>query len=96
MHHFTYAVIIFIFLVSAVLSFVRCYERQQRRPPSRLPGPLQLPWIGRVHDLPISRMWMKFYEWSLEFGPIYATSMLGTEYVSCPRTFLILSLLMLG
>lgn len=27
------------------------------------PGPYLLPWIGRIHDLPIQYMWIKFKEW---------------------------------
>jgi hypothetical protein len=44
-----------------------------------IPGPFQLPIIGRVHDLPREYMWLKFKEWSDTYGPIYLTSMLGTK-----------------
>jgi cytochrome P450 len=46
-----------------------------------LPGPKQLPFIGRVHDLPVKHMWLKFAEWADIYGPIYYTSMFGTEFV---------------
>lgn len=45
------------------------------------PGPKQLPFIGRVHDLPVQYMWLKFKEWADEYGPIYYTSMFGAEFV---------------
>jgi Cytochrome P450 len=46
-----------------------------------LPGPKQLPFIGRVHDLPVQYMWLKFKEWADIYGPIYYTSMFGTEFI---------------
>lgn len=45
------------------------------------PGPALLPWIGRVHDLPIEKMWEKFYEWSNTYGPLYRTTMLGANFI---------------
>ena len=48
-----------------------------RRKYKPIPGPFQLPWIGRIHDLPRFYMWHKLKEWSDEYGPIYLTSMLG-------------------
>jgi Cytochrome P450 len=44
-----------------------------------IPGPLQVPLIGRIHDLPREYMWVKLKEWADEYGPIYFTSMLGTK-----------------
>lgn len=45
-----------------------------------LPQPYQVPLIGRIHDLPIAKMWLKFQEWAEIHGPIYYTSMLGNLY----------------
>jgi Cytochrome P450 len=45
------------------------------------PGPYLLPWIGRVHDLPITFMWVKFKEWADIYGPIYKTRMLGATFL---------------
>lgn len=39
----------------------------------RMPGPRLVPFIGRIHDLPIQYMWLKFKEWSDIYGPIYYT-----------------------
>lgn len=47
----------------------------------RMPGPRLVPFIGRIHDLPIQYMWMKFAEWANTFGPIYYTEMLGTKFI---------------
>ena len=40
-----------------------------------------LPYIGRVHDIPTSGAWLKFFEWSKTYGPIYQTKMFGTTHV---------------
>lgn len=46
-----------------------------------LPGPTNLPFIGRVHDVPEKGSWLKFYEWSKVYGPIYQTKMFGVTHV---------------
>ncbi|KAH4961629.1 hypothetical protein HBI38_148950 [Parastagonospora nodorum] len=46
-----------------------------------LPGPALVPWVGRIHDLPIDFMWLKFKEWADIYGPIYRTQMLGANFV---------------
>ena len=46
-----------------------------------LPGPKNYPFIGRVHDLPVQYMWIKFKEWADIYGPIYYTSMFGAEFI---------------
>ena len=40
-----------------------------------------MPLIGRVHDIPVESSWLKFYEWSKKYGPIYQTEMFGTVHV---------------
>lgn len=40
-----------------------------------------LPYIGRIHDLPINYMWLKFKEWADIYGPIYKTEMLGATFL---------------
>lgn len=45
------------------------------------PGPALIPWIGRIHDLPVQHMWLKFAEWAQMYGPIYRTQMLGDNFV---------------
>ncbi|KAF1843536.1 cytochrome P450 [Cucurbitaria berberidis CBS 394.84] len=49
--------------------------------PRGLPGPTLVPWLGRVHDLPIDFMWLKFKEWGDMYGPIYRTKMLGSNFI---------------
>jgi hypothetical protein len=45
---------------------------------SSTPG---LPFIGRVHDIPTEGTWLKFYEWSKMYGPIYQMEMFGSVHV---------------
>lgn len=40
-----------------------------------------LPFIGRVHDIPAELSWLKFFEWSKVYGPIYQMEMFGTVHV---------------
>ncbi|KAK0617637.1 cytochrome P450 [Immersiella caudata] len=51
--------------------------------PNGLPGPRQIPYIGRIHDLPIDYMWMKFKEWGDRYatGGLYRTEMLGAKFI---------------
>ncbi|KAI0976323.1 cytochrome P450 [Xylaria arbuscula] len=38
--------------------------------PRKVPGPTLIPFIGRVHDLPIKFMWLKFYEWAQKYSGV--------------------------
>lgn len=52
--------------------------------PRKIPGPTLLPYIGRIHDLPIQYMWLKFKEWAdLYSGTdgFYFTEMLGAKFL---------------
>lgn len=40
-----------------------------------------IPFIGRVHDIPEEGSWLKFYEWSKIYGPIYQMEIFGTQHV---------------
>jgi len=71
-----------IVLVGAfVLHFVKKFR--ELNDPSGIPGPIQIPWIGRIHDLPIQFMWLKFNEWANKYGAIgfYRTTMLGAKFI---------------
>src|ERR1700761_1493073 len=80
MHPITLIAAAIVLLAFVILSLLN------RRIPSKhrdgeLPGPVLLPWIGRVHDLPIQFMWLKFKEWADIYGPIYRTEMLGAKFI---------------
>jgi hypothetical protein len=66
----------------AVLFIALILDRVNKGPPSkRFPGPKQVPFIGRVHDLPRRSMWLKLKEWGDQYGPIYQTSMMGQKII---------------
>ncbi|KAI2464127.1 cytochrome P450 [Annulohypoxylon bovei var. microspora] len=74
---------VFSFLLSCALYLTSWIRERRRIPPGArpLPGPRSLPLIGRVHDVPAESTWLKFHEWSKEYGPIYQTDMFGTAHV---------------
>lgn len=52
--------------------------------PSHPPGPTQIPYLGRIHDLPINHMWLKFKEWADIYATstgFYRTEMLGAKFL---------------
>ncbi|THH15045.1 hypothetical protein EUX98_g9525 [Antrodiella citrinella] len=48
------------------------------------PGPKGWPIVGNLFDMPESFHWLKYYEWSKQYGPIISVRLLG-------RTIIILS-----
>ncbi|KAI0165462.1 cytochrome P450 [Hypoxylon sp. FL1284] len=77
----TTAWLAFISLLLGIL-YVATRNRHRLPPGSRpLPGPKSYPLVGRVHDVPKELSWLKFYEWSKEYGPIYQTEMFGSVHV---------------
>ncbi|KAI6090997.1 cytochrome P450 [Hypoxylon rubiginosum] len=75
--------LLFSSLLLCVLYVTSIVRDRRRIPPGArpLPGPRSLPLIGRVHDVPKELSWLKFYEWSKEYGPIYQTEMFGSVHV---------------
>jgi hypothetical protein len=65
-----------------VYAFINGIDRYNKKYTCHnLPGPALIPWVGRIHDLPIDFMWLKFKEWADIHGPIYRTLMLGANFV---------------
>jgi hypothetical protein len=82
MHPLTLYAIGIAVLCYALYSFSTAIsKRNAKYNPRGLPGPALIPWVGRIHDLPIDYMWLKFKEWSDTYGPIYRTKMLGANFV---------------
>ncbi|KAL9620326.1 MAG: hypothetical protein Q9160_005125 [Pyrenula sp. 1 TL-2023] len=74
------AVLVFVF----TLVFQIYKSLQSERIPAgtkRLPGPKGLPFIGNLHQIPATHSWLKFYEWSCIYGPIYQISIAGRTHV---------------
>ncbi|KAF2722512.1 cytochrome P450 [Polychaeton citri CBS 116435] len=67
----------------AILSLFNYLQSRQawKDKTSEPPGPALVPWIGRIHDLPIEYMWLKFKEWADVYGPLYRTQMLGANFI---------------
>lgn len=67
-------------VLAGIAHLVRVFK--QFNHPSRGPGPTLIPYFGRIHDLPIQYMWLKFMEWAEEYGKggFYRTEMLGTKF----------------
>nr|POE80818.1 cytochrome p450 monooxygenase psod [Quercus suber] len=83
MQTLTLVALVFAFIVFLVFTLI---QRLQALSPwknkaTEPPGPALIPWIGRIHDLPIEYMWLKFKEWGDMYGPIYRTQMLGAPFI---------------
>ncbi|KAF2774451.1 cytochrome P450 [Teratosphaeria nubilosa] len=84
MHGLTLIVAVVATLGFGVLSLFNALQRRQawyKNKSSEPPGPSLIPWVGRIHDLPIEYMWLKFAEWAKTYGPIYRTQMLGDYFI---------------
>lgn len=82
MHSFTAYTLSIAALGVVLYAFIEAVSKYNRKyNVGGMPGPWLLPWIGRIHDLPIDFMWLKFDEWAKEFGPIYRTKMLGANFI---------------
>jgi hypothetical protein len=81
MHPLSLAAAATLLCVFLILSFINRRRTASKNRYDELPGPTLLPFIGRIHDLPIQFMWLKFKEWADIYGPIYKTEMLGAKFI---------------
>jgi hypothetical protein len=81
MHPLSLAAAATVLCVFFILSFINRRRTTSKYRHDELPGPTLLPFIGRIHDLPIQFMWLKFKEWADIYGPIYKTEMLGAKFI---------------
>lgn len=76
-----------VILGTALVGFVifKAYQSYKEKNDPRYPiGPRQVPFIGRIHDLPIQLMWLKFKEWADIYSGdkgYYMTDMLGAKFL---------------
>ncbi|KAF2438801.1 cytochrome P450 2E1 [Karstenula rhodostoma CBS 690.94] len=77
----------FIFLALSFVSYVTWKvieaSRRNKIPTAlkKLPGPKGYPFIGSVPDVPEKNGFIKFADWSKEYGPIYQVNLAGTNHV---------------
>lgn len=66
-----------------ILSLFNALQKKQawKNKSTEPPGPALVPWVGRIHDLPVEYMWLKFKEWADTYGPLYRTQMLGDYFI---------------
>ncbi|KAI0436454.1 cytochrome P450 [Xylaria telfairii] len=79
MHHFTLIALVALLVGVGIVHIYKLFR--QINDPKRIPGPTLIPYIGRIHDLPINFMWLKFYEWAKQYSGVngfYMTEILGT------------------
>lgn len=70
-----------VLLALAIVQFIKAFRAVND--PNGIPGPTQIPYLGRIHDLPIQFMWLKFKEWADKYGQggYYRTAMLGAQFI---------------
>jgi hypothetical protein len=61
MHYLTHLALAAFVLLLGILRLYSLFK--ELNDPRNVPGPTLFPFIGRVHDLPIKFMWLKFHEW---------------------------------
>lgn len=60
---------------------IRGNSGQRRQDAKLLPGPKGLPLIGNLHQLPPFYSWLKFKEWSDQYGPIFRINLVDENHV---------------
>ncbi|KAG6901347.1 hypothetical protein C0995_013206, partial [Termitomyces sp. Mi166 len=45
------------------------------------PGPLGIPFIGNMHQMPSDKPWLKFAEWSRQYGPVVSIFLGSTSII---------------
>ncbi|KAK8124281.1 uncharacterized protein PG998_000040 [Apiospora kogelbergensis] len=77
-----------VFAIVLLLLYVAYLKKKEHNrnkiPPGArpLPGPKgKPPLLGRIHDVPAEKTWLKFYEWAKEYGPIYQMEIFGSVHV---------------
>ena len=76
----TAALLALVLVVAVVTHFIKLFREINRS--DGIPGPIQIPYLGRIHDLPIHYMWLKLKEWGDKYGGthgFYQTEMLGCK-----------------
>jgi hypothetical protein len=52
-----------------------------RRPQNFPPGPTTMPGLGNLHQMPQSKPFLKFHEWSKKYGDLFSLKMAAGNLV---------------
>ncbi|KAI1747881.1 cytochrome P450 [Xylaria castorea] len=80
MHHLTLIALMAVLVGLGVLRLYRLFRQMNN--PRKVPGPTLIPYLGRIHDLPITFTWLKFYEWANQYSGVngfYIIEIFGTS-----------------
>ncbi|KAJ2986407.1 hypothetical protein NUW58_g5044 [Xylaria curta] len=80
MHHLSLIAFVAVLFGIAIIRLYTLFRKING--PEKVPGPTLIPYLGRIHDLPINFMWLKFYEWAKKYSGLngfYLTEILGTS-----------------
>jgi cytochrome P450 len=75
-------------VLTLALIAVELYSRSQKTIPpgsTRPDGPDGKPLVGNLLDIPPIHSWLKFHEWSKEYGPIFSLNIAGQTHVFVSR-----------
>jgi len=68
-------------LVFVVLRWIRSTTKALPEGTREPPGPRGKPLVGNLLDIPPSHSWLKFKEWSDQYGPLLKLSIAGAPHV---------------
>jgi cytochrome P450 len=68
-------------LVFAIVFFLHSPKSTIPRGAKEPAGPSPKPLLGNLLDIPPSHSWLKFFEWSKQFGPLYKLNLAGQDHV---------------
>ncbi|POY72210.1 hypothetical protein BMF94_4716 [Rhodotorula taiwanensis] len=73
-------------VLAAIVAVAVLYALTGKRTKATLPpGPPGLPFIGNIRDIPKSRPWVKFAEWTDQYGPMYTLKLGRTNMIVIGR-----------
>ncbi|KAG6887755.1 hypothetical protein C0995_013045 [Termitomyces sp. Mi166 len=64
--------------LACLLHFVLKWLNLRRSMP---PGPLGIPFIGNMHQMPSEKPWVKFTEWKSRYGPVVSIFLGSTPVI---------------
>ena len=64
-------------------ALIRCYLNKRALPDGSRPldGPPGKPLVGNLLDVPPYHSWLKFFEWSKQYGSLYQLNLAGQTHV---------------